>query len=148
MKSHTQGIYVDCWLLNILLKTTTTYTRSLPHSDVPCMCVLSCVWLLATSWTIAHQVPLSVAFPRQEYWRRLLFPPPGDLPDSGIKPESPASPVLRGIFFTTEPPGNPHSDVLGFNSKFLKEKSTNIKNVYIIYPFTTRSRCYCRLLRE
>ena len=112
------------------------------------MCVLSCVRLLATPWTVAHQVPLSLAFPRQEYWSGLLFPPPGDLPDSGIKPESPASPVLTGIFFTTEPPGNPHSDVLGFNSKFLKEKSTNIKNVYIIYPFTTRSRCYCRPLRE
>ena len=37
-----------------------------------------------------HQTPLSVGFPRQEYWRGLPFPAPGDLPDPGIKPESPA----------------------------------------------------------
>ena len=81
----------------------TTYTWSLPHSDVPCTCVLSCIRLLAIPWTVAHKASLSVGFPRQEYWSGLPFPPPGDLPDSGIKPESPASPVLTGIFFTTEP---------------------------------------------
>ena len=46
-----------------------------------------------------------MGFPRQEYWSRLPFPPPGDLPDPGIKPESPADPALAGGFFTTEPPG-------------------------------------------
>ena len=35
-------------------------------------------------WTLAHQIPLSMGFPRQEYWSGLLFPPPGDLPDQGI----------------------------------------------------------------
>ena len=43
-----------------------------------------------------------MGFPRQEYWSGLLFPSPGDLPDPGIEPESPA---LVGGFFTTEPPG-------------------------------------------
>ena len=43
-------------------------------------------------------------FPRQEYWGGLPFPSPGDLPDPGIKP---ASPALSGRFFTTEPPGKP-----------------------------------------
>ena len=43
-------------------------------------------------------------FSRQEYWSGFLFPPPGDLPESGIKPKSPVSPALAGGFFTTEPP--------------------------------------------
>ena len=45
------------------------------------MCVLSCIWLFATPWTIAHQAPLSMGFSRQEYWSGLPCPPPGDLPD-------------------------------------------------------------------
>ena len=57
--------------------------------------------LLATSWTLACQAPLSMGFPRQEYWSALLFPSLGDLPDPGIKP---ASPALAGRSFTTEPP--------------------------------------------
>ena len=44
----------------------------------------------ATPWTIAHQAPLSVGFSRQEYWSGLLLPSPGDLPDPGIAPWSPA----------------------------------------------------------
>ena len=53
-------------------------------------CVLSHVWLFATPWTVACQTPLSMGFSRQEYWSRLPFPPPGDLPNPGIKPTSPA----------------------------------------------------------
>ena len=59
-----------------------------------------------TLWTVAHQAPLSMGFPRQEYWNVLPFPSPGDLPDPGIKPESPA---LAGRFFTSEPSGKPYS---------------------------------------
>jgi len=44
----------------------------------------------ATPWTIAHQAPLFMGFPGQEYWSGLLFPSPGDLPDPGIKTASPA----------------------------------------------------------
>ena len=68
------------------------------------------VQLLWTSWTVAHHVPLSMGFPRQEYWSGLPFPLPGDLPDQGIEPSSPASPALSGRFFTTEPPGKPGTD--------------------------------------
>ena len=50
--------------------------------------------------------PLSMGFSRQEYWTGLPFPSPGDLPNSGIKHVSPASPALAGGFFTTERPGN------------------------------------------
>ena len=69
------------------------------------------VQLFATSWTVAHHVPLSMGFPRQEYWSGLPFPLPGDLPDPGIEPSSPASPALAGRFFTTEPPGKPGTDL-------------------------------------
>ena len=58
----------------------------------------------ATLWTIDPQAPLSMGFPRQEYWSGLPFPPPGDLPDPRIET---ASPALAGRFFTTEPSGKP-----------------------------------------
>ena len=45
---------------------------------------------LATLWTVAHQAPLSVGFPMQEYWSRLPFHSPEDIPDPGIEPMSPA----------------------------------------------------------
>ena len=45
---------------------------------------------VTTLWTVTHQPPLSLRFSRQEYWSGLLCPPPGDLPDPGIKPRSPA----------------------------------------------------------
>ena len=52
-----------------------------------------------TLWTVAHQDPLSLGFPRQEYWSELPLPSPGDLPDPGTEPTSPA---LADRFFTTE----------------------------------------------
>ena len=55
-----------------------------------CALVLSFIQLFATPWTVAHQAPLSLGFSRQEYWNGLPFPPPGNLPDSGIELESPA----------------------------------------------------------
>ena len=70
----------------------------------------SCVRLCATPWTAACQAPLSMGFSRQGYWSGMPFPPPGDLPDPGIKPVSLRSPVLAGGFFTTEPPGKPYRD--------------------------------------
>ena len=57
-----------------------------------------------TPGTVARQVPLSVRFPRQEYWSGLPFPSPGDLPDPGIKPGSPA---LQMDSVPSEPPGYP-----------------------------------------
>ena len=52
---------------------------------------LSCVRLFVTLWTVAHQVPLSMGFSRQEYWSGLPFPSPGGLPDPGSEPRSPAA---------------------------------------------------------
>ena len=66
------------------------------------MCVhaqlLSCVWLSVTPWTVAHEAPLSMGFPRQEHWSRVPFPLPGDLPDLGIECTSPA--LAAGLFTT------------------------------------------------
>ena len=53
------------------------------------------VWLFATLWTVACQVPLSTGFPRQEHWSRLLCPPPGDLSDPGMEPGFPVSAALQ-----------------------------------------------------
>ena len=61
----------------------------------------SYVQLFETLWTIAHQAPLSFGFFRQEFWSGLPCPPPGDLPDAGIKPASLMSPTLAGGSFTT-----------------------------------------------
>ena len=62
---------------------------------------LSCVGLFVTPWTVACQVSPSMGFSRQEYWSGSPFPSPGDLPNPGTEPVSPA---LAGRFFTTEPP--------------------------------------------
>ena len=61
---------------------------------------LSRVRLFATPWTVAHQAPLSMAFPRQEYWS-VHFLLQGGLPDPGIEPESLTFPALAGRFFST-----------------------------------------------
>ena len=58
-----------------------------------------------TPWTVAHPAPLSMGLPRQEYWSGWPFPSPGDLPNSGIEPTSPA---LAGGFFTIETPAKPN----------------------------------------
>ena len=63
---------------------------------------LSRVRLFATPWTVAHQAPPSMGFSRQEYWSGLPFSSPGDLPNPGIEPRSPA---LQADTFISEPPG-------------------------------------------
>ena len=60
--------------------------------------MLSQVQLFETPWTVAHQVPLSREFSREEYWSGLPFPTPGNLPYLGIELASLASPALAGGF--------------------------------------------------
>ena len=95
---------------------------------------------LETPWSVAHQAPPSMGFPKQEYRSGLPFPPPGDLPDPGIKLTSPS---LAGGFFTTEPPGkatyvrlnlmcqsqSPSSPALLFPSVFIHLFSTSVVSV-------------------
>ena len=88
-------------LLFILL---TTPTEGYKVSWLQTVCMLnhfSCVRLFVTLWTVACQASLSIGFSRQEYWNGLPCPPPGDLPDPGIKPTSLMSPALAAGFFTT-----------------------------------------------
>ena len=67
--------------------------------------LLNRVQLFATLWTVAYQAPPSMGFSRQEYWSGLPFPFPGDLPDPGIEPRSPA---LQAYSLPSEPPGSPY----------------------------------------
>ena len=81
------------------------------------MTLFSRVRLFATPWTVAYQAPPSMGFSRQEYWSGLPFPSPGDLPDPGIKPGSPA---LQADALTSQPPGKPFWLVTPFLSNSLK----------------------------
>ena len=67
---------------------------------------LSHAWLFATPWTVAYQAPLSMEFSRQEYWSGSPFPSPGELPNPGIKPTSPA---LQADSLPAEPQEKPIS---------------------------------------
>ena len=84
------------------------------------MCVLSHVRLFATPGTLARQAPLSIGFPRQEYWSGFRFPSPGDLLDPQTEPKCP---VLAGRFFTTAPSGKSLATVKLIN--FTPEESVN-----------------------
>ena len=79
-----------------------TVTAEVPGTPVAEGVQLSRVRLFKTLWMVAHQAPLSVGFSLQEYRIRLPFPSPGDLPDPGTAPQSPA---LAGGFPTTGPWG-------------------------------------------
>ena len=70
------------------------------------MCALNHVSPFVTPWTVALQVPLSMGFSRQEYWSGLPCLPPGDLPNPGVVPMSPA---LQADCLPSEPPGKPSS---------------------------------------
>ena len=74
---------------------------------------LSHVRLFATPWTVVYQAPPSMGFSRQEYWSRLPFPSPGDLPDPGIEPGSSA---FQADALTSEPPGKPFHGKARFRS--------------------------------
>ena len=75
---------------------------------------LSHVRLFATPWTVAYQAPPFMGFSRQGYWSGLPFPSPGDLPDPGIEPGSPA---LEADALTSEPPGKPQYVIATNNTK-------------------------------
>ena len=102
-------LFLECLAaLNVVGETTVVAAQWMLLLDfcrnMFCCCLVakSCLTLLWPPRTVPHQVPLSMGFPRQEYWSGLPFPSPGDPPNSGIEP---ASPALAGRFFTTEPPG-------------------------------------------
>ena len=73
---------------------------SIKSPPILLVCVLSHAQLFATPWTVAHWAPLSMGFPRQEYWSELPLLAPGDLSNPEIEP---ASPISAGRFSSTEP---------------------------------------------
>ena len=97
------------------------------------MCVqfLSGVRPFEIPWTVARQAPLYLKFSRQEYWSGLPFPPPGNLPDPGIEPKSPALHLLlwQADSLNTEPSGKPPTGD--------KEDSEEYKNRRYREPFLT-----------
>ena len=100
-------------LEELLLLKEKFSSRNLNSSYVTqCMCVCSVSKSCSTvgpPCTVACQALPYMGFFRQEYRNELPFPPPGDLPNSGIEPTSPVFPALAGRYLTTEPPGQPIS---------------------------------------
>ena len=84
-----------CYLAHINIKCTIGHTKcKISSKDGGLLFnrfhICSHVELFVTPWTVVCQAPLSMGFPRKEYWNALLFPSPGDLYDPGIEPRSPA----------------------------------------------------------
>ena len=102
-QTHSLCIFLSVTFLDVYINHKCVFLK-MWHASVTfyvCVCVLSSfsrVWLSVTPWTVARQAPLSMGFSRQEHWSGLPCPPPGYLPDPGIKSTSPA---LAGRFFTT-----------------------------------------------
>ena len=91
LNSHFLSCFTDVKTLQQIEDINYLVTMSTQPPDLlqpVCVCVsrFSHVQLFATLWTVAHQGPLPMEFSRQEYWSGLPCPPPGDLPDPGIKP--------------------------------------------------------------
>ena len=85
------------------LENSSAILQQVKHRITTCQS-LSSVRGFVNPWTVAHQAPLSMGFPRQEYWSGLPFPSPGNLPDPGIELRSPA---LQADSLLSEPPGKP-----------------------------------------
>ena len=102
-------------LLGIYLEKTITENYKCTPVIMNVLAV-SCVRLSATPWTVTHKAPLSTEFSTQDYYSGLPFPSPGNLPNQGIKPGSPA---LKADSLLSEPPGNLlHTDTyLKYNEK-------------------------------
>ena len=90
---------------------------------------LSHVLLFANPWTVAYQAPPSMGFSRQEYWSGLPFPSPGNLPNPGIEPRSPA---LQADTLTSEPPGKPYSFRIQTNF-FAVTKLFNFHGIFVLW---------------
>ena len=128
-----------CWQQSA--RARQNHCSQLEHGSDRPICVCCRVRYFVTPWTVAHQAPLSMGFPREEVWSGLPCPPPGDLPDPGSNPCL-MSPALAGGVFTTSatwgrlpwclvnhtPPGPPsrNSDLL----------STEYCWLPFQYPFT------------
>ena len=99
--SYIIQILKSCKIIFMLFILFTTFVK---NPNLLLLCVCCHVWLFATTGAVGHAAPLSIRLPRQEHWSGLLFSPLRDIPNPGIRPMSPESPVLACRYFTTEPP--------------------------------------------
>ena len=95
--------------------------------------------------TVAHQAPLSMGFPRQEYWSGLPCPPPGDLPDPEIEPRSPA---FAGGFFSAGPPGKLVRTIPGFAEWGLSRLHRPSQPLLPVRPASCRAACAWLLAKQ
>ena len=106
------------------------------------------VWFFAILQTVAHQALLSMGFSRQEYWSRLLCPPPSDLLDPGIEPKSLAFPTMEGGFFTTSATRKPIYNYISCLIDMINIKCPLIFNnnfcikVYFVWYLYSHSMCF------
>ena len=105
-----------------------------------CACMLSCsrpVQLFAILWTVTHQASLTMGFSRREYWSGLLCPPPGDLPDPGIRSTSLVSPAMVGGSLPLVPPEKPLV-------RWLIYKKRQCLSLLLIIYWEWEKYCICR----
>ena len=105
--SHIPGYVSQCIFVQGTNLRLMELQNLLPPGSSLVVCMLSC-WVASHSLRpngLVHRAPLSMELSRQEYWSGLPFPTPGAVPDPGIEPLSPSSPVVAGEFFATAPPG-------------------------------------------
>ena len=96
------------------------------------------ILLFVTPWTVAHQIPLSMRFPRQEYWSRLPFLSPGELSDQRIEPAAPAaSPGLQedSLLLSRWGSHTHHYRYRIFYCQDIKDKQTIIFEMYFEKAF-------------
>ena len=98
--------------------------------------------LFAAPWTVACQASLSMGFSGPEYWRGLLFPPLGDLPNPGIESASLVSPALAGGFFTTAPPGKQEGCAAAI--KYFSLEMTYVTSTHRLLELVTQAQFNCK----
>ena len=104
------SVHFLSWFICLFVFALGLYEFFIYLEYLPLLCwSLSHVCLFVTLWNVAHQAPLSMEFSRQEYWSGVPCPPPGDLPDPGLKSESPE---LQADFLLSESPVSSHSVVV------------------------------------
>ena len=99
---HLSCLHVFSWLNSSFCFSTVWIFHCLVVTDLIfdlIACMLSCVWLFVTPWTVTQQAPLSIGLFQQEYWSGLPFPSPEDLPNPKIELTSLATPALTDRFF-------------------------------------------------
>ena len=110
--------------------------------------MLSRVQIFANPWSVAHPAPLSMGFPMQEYWNELPFPSPGDLPNPGVKTESPLSTAFQADSLRFEPSETQKDDItsLGLHYKCPNRDSAQVSQFHeeeVPLPYDPMSLYFC-----